>query len=251
MNNNNNLFHDPKKLRKLVGLTGILLPTSLLIIGLSFPQICTHKTMSEYYFAPFAGDIFVGFLFFIGFFLISYKGDFSYGDDTKWDDRISTFAGICTFGIALFPVEGQSCGFQNELVRAFIYTGQQCSGAICHAIDFVDFSLFSFSASLHAMATLGYFLSLAYFSIFIFTKTSPDGHMSNLKKKRNMIYKISGYTIVLVLILIGAKRFFIDGTSVGNLWDKLTITFFLESLALVSFGFAWWVKGGGFKAVQD
>ncbi len=249
--NNSNLFHDPKKLRKLVGLTGILLPTSLLLIGLSFPQICTYKTMSHYYFAPFAGDIFVGFLFFIGFFLISYKGDFSYGDDTKWDDRISTFAGICAFGIALFPAEGHSCGFQEEQTRAFIHTAQQCTGSVCHAIDFIDYSLFSLSTNLHVIATLGYFLSLAYFSIFIFTKTSPNGQISDEKKQRNLIYRISGFTIIAVLLLIGGKTFLFDNTSFAALWDKLAITFFLESLALVSFGFAWWVKGGGFKPVQD
>ncbi len=248
---NSDLFHDPKKLRKMVGLTGILLPTSLLLIGLVFPQVCTYKTMSEYYFAPFAGDIFVGFLFFIGFFLISYKGDFSYGDNTKWDDRLSTFAGICTFGIALFPVEGYSCGFQGEKIRAYIDTAQQCTGSICHAVDFVDYSLFSQSANLHILATSGYFLSLAYFSIFIFTKTSPDGHMSDAKKKRNMVYKISGYTIISVLIVIGVKPLLIDHTSYAALWDKLAITFFLETLGLVAFGLAWWVKGGGFKAVQD
>ncbi len=249
--NNSDLFHDPKKLRKLVGITGILLPTSLLFIGLAFPHVCTYKTMSEYYFAPFAGDIFVGFLFFIGFFLISYKGDFSYGDSTKWDDRISTFAGVCTFGIALFPVEGYSCGFQGEQIRAFIHTAQQCTGGMCHAIDFIDYSLFSQSANLHAFATLGYFLSLAYFSICIFTKTSPDGKMSGAKKKRNTIYRISGYTIISVLIIIGLKSYLLDSTPYAAPWDKFAVTFFLEALGLIAFGFAWWVKGGGFKAVQD
>ncbi len=251
MNQSNQLFHDPKKLRRLVGASGLLLPTSLLLLGLILPQVCTYRSISDYYFAPFAGEIFVGFLFFIGFFLISYKGDFSYGGSIKTDDRVSTFAGLCAFSIALFPIEGYSCGIHGEQIHAFVNTGKQCSGGVCHAIDFVDFSPFSLSDTIHSFATTGYFLSLAYFSICLFTKTAPGGYISKAKKRRNTVYKITGYTLLSVIILIGVKGFILDNTQYAILWDKYAITFFLETLGLISFGIAWWVKGGGIKSLQD
>lgn len=270
MNENNNvLFHDPKKLRRYVGISSFLLPTSLLIIGLILPQVCTYPTMSDYYFAPFGGDLLVGFLFFIGFFLIAYKGDFDYTDSTKWDDRLSTFAGICAFGIALFPIDGSSCGFEGEQIRAFINTSEyscaieakeslatikpteQCSAGTCPHQATIDYSLFSQSGNLHSITTLGFFLSLAYFSIFIFTKTNPTSEMSPLKKKRNSIYKTTGYILISVIVLMGVKRFALAGSPYASMWDKYAITFFLEAIGLFAFGFAWWVKGGGYKSVQD
>lgn len=251
MSTDNTLFHDPKKLRRLVGTLAFLLPLLLLLISLSMPQVCTHKTISHYYFAPLGGDILVGILFFIGFFLICYKGDFSYGASTKWDDYISTFAGLCAFGIALFPADGYSCLFQGELTRAFISTGQQCETGNCHAQHFIDYILFSYSNHLHAFSTAGFFLALAYFSLFIFTKSDPTQAISAGKRQRNRVYLTSGTTILVILTLMGTKHMMIYGGPYADIWDQFKVTFILETIGLFAFGIAWWVKGGGMKLIQD
>ena len=248
MSVDNSLFHDPKKLRRLVGITAFLLPISLFVLSFSVPTVCTYKTISNFYFAPFGGDILVGILFFIGFFLISYKGQGDYGSSAKTDDIVSTVAGISAFGIALFPTVGYSCGEAQEMIRAYIHTSQLCEGGSCHALDFIDYDLFPSSNDLHSLTTLVFFLALAYFSLCIFTKSA--GEMTEQKKRRNRIYRITGITIIVCLLLMGIRKFFLEGAPAEQ-WDAAKVTFVLESIGLFAFGFAWFVKGEGVKWVND
>lgn len=231
-------------------MTAFLLPTSLQILSVVIPQICAYRTISHFYFAPFGGDVLVGILFFIGFFLIAYQGQEDYGPSVKWDKRISTFAGICAFGIALFPAKGYSCFFDRELIRAYVHTSEVCVGAHCDAKHFIDYELFPRVADLHSISTLGFFLALAYFAFFIFTKSAADGTMTVQKKRRNVIYKSSALTIVAVLVFMGIRKFVITEAQ-AEYWDAWRLTFFLESTGLFAFGIAWWVKGEGLPMVND
>src|ERR1700704_520263 len=62
-------------LRILIGATGILLPL-LLIIGnlIAYNNFNIEFSVSDYYDNGTAGDILVGVLFVLGFFLMAYKG---------------------------------------------------------------------------------------------------------------------------------------------------------------------------------
>ena len=65
--------------------------------------------------------------------------------------------------------------------------------------------------------------------------------MTKQKRKRNKIYRISGYVILASLILIALYKFYLESKFV-NLQDYKPV-FWLESLALIAFGFSWLTKG--------
>ncbi|MEM7514296.1 MAG: hypothetical protein AAF388_25445 [Bacteroidota bacterium] len=86
-----------KELRRLVGLTGILLPVILVVGGLIAGNAKILPTISDYYFSNM-GDVFFGILVAIGFFLYSYKC-------TKLDNWFANAAGIAAVTVAIFPTE--------------------------------------------------------------------------------------------------------------------------------------------------
>jgi hypothetical protein len=106
------------------------------------------------------------------------------------------------------------------------------------------------------------FLTLAYMSIFLFTKTHPENtrdkvtlldHLSPLlvtriipgqqlatdKKRRNLIYRICGYTIVACMATI----LFLKVTHIIDRVDSAHPVFWLETGSVVAFGVSWLVKG--------
>jgi hypothetical protein len=242
------LFHNPKKLRRIVGYLAFVLPISLFVIGVMSPQVCRYKTISDYYFSPLGGDLLVGILFFMGFFLISYKGQSDYGDSAKWDNILSTVAGVAAVGIAIFPVEGYSCHV-GSMVRAYVDMEEVCHGSECGKGSAVKFVMFRYAGALHSISTLTFFLSLAGIAFFMFTR-SDSSNMSAAKKQRNVIYRATAFTIVGVMLAMGVRKFFLDG-ELAQTWDGHAISFWLETLGLYAFGFAWWVKGEGLSWVND
>jgi uncharacterized protein (DUF983 family) len=82
---------------------------------------------------------------------------------------------------------------------------------------------------------------LAYFSICLFTKTNSQQPTPE-KLIRNKIYKYCGYAIVgsiiVMIIFVVTKRIFDYSVP---LW--LDVIFWLETIAVFSFGFSWIVKG--------
>ena len=93
---------------------------------------------------------------------------------------------------------------------------------------------------IHYSCTAGFFLVLAYFSYFLFTKSA--GSPTPQKLIRNAIYRTCGIGIVACIVfigLIGLYRHFWDVTAIS----RLQPVFWLESLALWFFGWSWFVKG--------
>ncbi|MEM8897987.1 MAG: hypothetical protein AAGC85_07770 [Bacteroidota bacterium] len=86
-----------KELRRHVGLAGILLPVVLIVGGLIAGNAKILPTISHYYFSSM-GDVFVGIIVAIGFFLYSYKC-------TKLDNWFANAAGIAAVAVAVFPTE--------------------------------------------------------------------------------------------------------------------------------------------------
>jgi len=82
-----------------------------------------------------------------------------------------------------------------------------------------------------------FFLTLADFSLFLFTKTG--GNPTPRKRQRNIVYRACGWTILAAILLI----FIVTHTSAGNAVDSLEPIFWLESLAVVAFGVSWLTKG--------
>jgi hypothetical protein len=83
-----------------------------------------------------------------------------------------------------------------------------------------------------------FFLALAGYSFFIFTKTDPSTPMTPEKRKRNVLYRVSGILIVVCMALIAVVNLVPTG-AIANLQP----VFWLETVASVSFGLSWLVKG--------
>ena len=207
-NNSESLVMSYLNLRKIIGLLGMSLPFILLLGTLIFFQTgIIEKSISHYYHTGM-GDFFVGTFFVIGAFLLSYKGY------EKKDDIAGDLACFFAIGLALFPT-------------AFILnpSGIEKIVGIAHWI----------------FASL-FFLTLAYFSLFLFTKTNPKKSPTNEKLRRNQIYRICGYIILVSIALI----FLIQVSLPPNMEQILEVykpVFWIESLAVLAFGFSWLIKG--------
>jgi hypothetical protein len=92
---------------------------------------------------------------------------------------------------------------------------------------------------LHLAAAGLFILSLAYFTLFLFTK----GELVPTPQKtiRNKIYKAAGYVMLgcVGLLII----FFALPDSIADPLLKFKPVFWLETIAFLAFGSSWLVKG--------
>jgi hypothetical protein len=102
-------------------------------------------------------------------------------------------------------------------------------------------------ATLHLVAAALLFLTFAFFCLFRFTKRDP-GRVAVTRRKqlRDSIYKVNGGVIVAGMIAIALHGLFRDKSQPAS-----TFTFFVESLMLWAFGFAWIVKGNALLADES
>jgi uncharacterized membrane protein len=147
-------------LRILIGATGLLLPV-LLIIGnfIAYNNFNIEFSVSDYYDNSTAGDILVGVLFVLGFFLMTYKGY------DKTDSRIANLGCVFALGVALFPTTS--------------------SNHVVHIMHFV-FALLLFTVFI-------------VFSIYLFRKTDPNAVKTKQKDKRNKVYLACGIIMILCI----------------------------------------------------
>lgn len=156
-------------LRILIGATGVLLPL-LLIIGnlVANNTWLIEDSVSDYYDNGTAGDILVGILFVLGFFLMTYKGY------DRTDSRVANLGCVFALGVALFPTTSL-----NTLV---------------HTLHFV-FAILLFSVFI-------------FFSIYLFRKTGPANVCTKEKDKRNRVYLVCGILMILCIAGIAISMLF-------------------------------------------
>ncbi len=86
------------KMRFGIGLIGVSFPFMLVLANvIGGGGIVLEDSISDYYDNNVAGDIFIGILFALGFFLSSYRGE------NKREGVLATFAAVLAFMTALFP----------------------------------------------------------------------------------------------------------------------------------------------------
>jgi len=186
------------------------------IIGLSLPFILSiGKILLESsglecsisaYYYSVMQGVFVGSLCAIGIFLLSYRG---YDTRDIVAGRLACVFAVC---VALFPTA--RCGQASTLRSYFHWT---CAALL--------------------------FLTLAYFCLALFTETDPQRTPTRKKLQRNLVYKVCGYTILASMLVIGADKWV---SPVAKVLDSINPIFWLESIAVVSFGVAWLIKGETF-----
>ncbi len=194
-------------LRMIVGILGITLPFILALGGWFIFGTGLQDTISEYYHTDMR-DVFVGIVFIIGSFLITYRGH------DIIDNIVSTIGGISAIGAALFPASPGSAT--------------------------------TISGILHAIFAALFFLSLIYFALVLFPKTSPVIPPTPQKLQRNMVYRACGWIMIISLVLL--IIYFLLPNAITAPLNPFHPAFWLESIAVVAFGVCWLTKGEGILA---
>jgi hypothetical protein len=212
------------RMRKCIGIIGVALPP-VLIIGLILleGQSKMLDSISVYYYSDYKsdynliGNMFVSGMFATGIFLICYQY-------RLLDDIISTLAGICAIGVALFPTTPPPDRNPNEL--------QMMIG------------------NWHTRFAIGFLILLAVFSLFLFPKSGEKDPKKRTpeKRKRNGVYYGCGIAMLIILVVAGLDLV----VPKLNQWlQPIHPTTWLEGLAVEVFGIAWFVKGETFGILKD
>ena len=161
-------------LRILIGAAGILLPL-LLIIGnlITNNSLLIEFSVSDYYDNSTAGDILVGVLFVLGFFLMTYKGY------DKTDSRVANLGCVFALGVALFPTTS--------------------TNYVVHIMHFV-FALLLFTVFI-------------VFSMYLFRKTDTNTVYTKQKDKRNKVYLACGIIMILCIAGIAIGMLWLEKLS--------------------------------------
>jgi hypothetical protein len=215
MTDSNTLVKSYLKLRSAIGYLGIGLPIVLPVGVLVLDSDQGWQATISDYIGTIMRGVFVGILFAIGVFLYYYEG-YEPDDDRKplefmSDNLAGNLACVFALGVALFPTN---------------------SGV-------------AFVRGVHVVAATAMFLTLAYFSLVLFTKSGGDP--TPRKMQRNLVYRVSGWTILGCIALIAINGLFFRDTALADIKP----VFWLESIALWAFGAAWFVKGEGLGLLTD
>ncbi|MBI3922609.1 MAG: DUF998 domain-containing protein [Armatimonadetes bacterium] len=193
-------------LRKTIGILGTALPFLVSLGALLVFQTGLQSSISSYYHTGMR-DVFVGTLCAIGLFLLSYKGY------ERADDIAGDIACVSAIGVALFPTAPDFAASGQELITGGFH---------------------SFFATL-------FFLTLTYFSLFLFTKTGPKREPSRRKLQRNRVYRACG-SIMLICVLL-AGMYYLLPHEAASVLARYHPVYWLEAIAIVSFGISWLTKG--------
>jgi len=204
-------------MRRAVGLIALILPFALAcgcilyaLIGPShaLPHPILQRSISDYYYTPMH-DYLIGSLCAIAAFLVCSRGY------DLIDEITGYLAGFFTLCVALIPPVDP---------RSSSYTAVQVDIGFVHS---------GFAALM--------FLSLAYFCIFLFRKSSPEKTLTRRKRDRNRIYGTCGLIIVACIIVMVSLTI----RAIAESLRPSFLLFWCESLALAAFGVAWLTKGEG------
>ena len=199
-------------LRKAIGILGVALPFVLplgqvvlhaLGIQSSLHEPVIENSVSSYYYTDMR-NIFVGSMCAIGVFLMSYTG-------YDGDEIPGRLASLFAIGVALFPTSPLPLSTPDQKLIGGVHL--------------------TFAALL--------FLTLAYFSLCLFTRTDPKKTPTPRKLQRNRIYRISGYIILACIALIVVAAL----PPIKAMVEQLAPRFWLEAIATVAFGVSWLTKG--------
>jgi cytochrome bd-type quinol oxidase subunit 2 len=204
------------RIRQTLGWLGLALPV-LLIVGGWLSQGGVEPSISDYY-HTLMRDAFVGTMTAIGLFLITYPGHSRRAGEHFSDDLITTIAGLAAFGVAYFP---------NE-----VRTNANLLGTVTQQM--LGYKL---AAGAHYASAVIFLLSLSAMCLRKFARSA--------KAARRRIYRLCGWTIFLMAVLvIGASWFRLRGPAGPQAFisDWMLILWF-EAIAIWAFAIAWLVKG--------
>jgi hypothetical protein len=219
-------------LRKAIGFIGIALPWTLIagenlrdwLAPSATPMGRAWIELSiSAYFHTGMRDVFVGSLCAVGVFLLCYKGY------ERTDSTLAKAAGAFALLVALCPT--------SETSREATDVGGRVLDSVTFfsGADSPDPALVGY---VHFGAAAAFFLILAYMSIFLFTRTDA-ARPTPRKLQRNTIYRVCGIVMLACIIAIGVAKLALNDQAEA----RSHFVFWLEAIAVVSFGISWLTKG--------
>jgi hypothetical protein len=199
-------------LRRLIGILGMLLPFICILGGLLFAALYVEPSISDYYYTNMR-DFFVGLLFGVSLFLITYKGY------ELIDDIVTNTSALAGFGIAIFPCLQSS---SSTAPVGIFQLSPQLSNII------------------HLSCAAVFFTLLAINSIFLFTLSkNKNAAPTKNKKKRNIVYITCGIVILASIAILVVLLILFPHDEI----DKYRLVLIFETIMLLAFGVSWLVKG--------
>ena len=199
-------------LRRMIGFLAVALPIVVVAGGITQEGFKIQGSISGYYYTNMR-DVYVGMLSVVALFLASYRGY------DPIDDVVGNMSGLFALGMLIFPTSK----FSGRVERVGVFLINDDISGYFHL----------------AFATL-FFLSLSFFSLFLFTRRGPrPGPLGRDKKRRNVLYRSCGSVMILAIVGIIVYTFGYHDTAVARMNPVLL----LESVALFAFGISWLVKG--------
>ncbi len=199
-------------LQQVVGLIAVTLPF-VLIVGNRLFGGDLQGSISAYYYTRL-GSYFVGSLFALGVFFLSYQHRPLPG--FGWDNRLANVASVMAIGVALFPTTSNA---------ATASSGAKAIGVA------------------HLVCAAVLFTSLGVFCLVLFTKSS-ESPMTVRKHERNLLYRVCGSIIFGALGLVIVTEIVHAPTG----WHTFL---WLETAMVVAFGLSWLIKGGFLHLLAD
>lgn len=207
-------------MRRAVGIIALSLPFILSLGNIvltrigplhMLPEPRFEPSISAYYYTV-CGRFLVGGLCAIAMFLMSCQGY------DRNDEIAGYLACIFALGVAFFPTTDPSDPVPSHFAKAI--------------------------GTVHLISAALLFLTLAYFCLFLFRKTSALRKPTRHKLMRNKVYSLCGWTIIGCIVVMVSLNI----TAVSNFLAPMNTLFPFETLALLAFGLAWLTKGNGFLA---
>ena len=197
-------------IRRIIGILGMALPVVVVVGGFIGKGFIIQDSISSYYYTNMR-DFFVGTMCVVAVYLIAYRGY------ERIDGVVTDMSGVFALGVVAFPTS-------TQMISAI-------DVGIFHLSDKV-------SQYFHVIFAALFFLSLAFISIFLFTR-SGGTNVGREKRRRNAIYRICGCVMVFAIAVMIIFYAFLRETGIA----KTDPILFLETVALISFGISWFVKG--------
>jgi len=267
-----------RRVNRGVGYVALFLPVILIALTV-FTNTCFNQSISHYYYSRIGGDIFVGALTFIGLLLAFF---YSFRTNTVdgylrhywYDIWLIKLAGISALLIAYSPTTGSGCNYDGgEVARTFLTSASglappasDVTGALSYDM-WATFPVFGGSdnvpiilQSLHFGGAAVMFTILGYFSYFVFTRINSFASVIEGSRKgfRNVWYRALGLMIFACVAIMGGAAILTKlilsphaAQAFLEVWNHWRLTFILESVALMSFGLSWMIKGRFIKIFQD
>ena len=213
-----------RRQRQMIGAIGLTLPF-VLLTGVLLFNVPMQSSISAFFFTEMR-EVFVSASAGVGLFLLTYQGYPRRNGEILTDRLVSGVGGIAVFATAFIPTlcTRGACDAPPTLLDRLISPGMD-----------------SVQDAVHLVAAGIFLISMGVISIRLFTRCSIK-FPKLYKQRRNQCYRMFGWTILAMVILIGVVK--LGFPALGQLWDLTwNFTFWAESVALWAFGLSWLLKG--------